>query len=75
MGFWARVKNLPAVSAFFSLLPISGKSGGPDISSLRDLFLLGVWLLSFVLFTSFCWKEKDFKLDGYSVYPSLGLPQ
>ena len=59
VGFWARVKNLPAVSAFFSLLPISGKSGGPDISSLRDLFLLGVWLLSFVLlFTSFCWKER-----------------
>ena len=51
MGFWARVKNLPAVSAFFSLLPISEKSGGSGTSSsLRDLFLLGVWLLSFALF-------------------------
>ena len=65
-GFLSQGQKLPAVSAFFSLLPISEKSGGSGTSSsLRDLFLLGVWLLSFALFTSFCWEEKDFKLGGY----------
>lgn len=75
VGFRARSKTFLQF-LLFSSSPVSEKSGGSTSSSQEFISSWGsVAFLCFNCFTSFCWKEKDFKLDGYSVYPSLGLPQ